>query len=205
MPSFIVVSYRFLVHAGKFQTGYDKPPLHTRYVDKTLSGIKAVQTLLAVMHDDTELFKQFMDDRGSGSPADAVDHVVRLVEVVQPCLQAGQHGHQDTVDSGVGHDQPVHVAVGQMVDDLTDRPAAGTVRGVEPAVGEILHQRAQLPRERFDEVDPALVLLRRWLGILAEPFDRVPEPLPVAIILSGVVPNRFSILHGATLSPRDAG
>ena len=113
MPSFIVVSYRFLVHAGKFQTGYDKPPLHTRYVDKTLSGIKAVQTLLAVMHDDTELFKQFMDDRGSGSPADAVDHVVRLVEVVQPCLQAGQHGHQDTVDSGVGHDQPVHVAVVQ--------------------------------------------------------------------------------------------
>ena len=62
MPSFIVVSYRFLVHAGKFQTGYDKPPLHTRYVDKTLSGIKAVQTLLAVMHDDTELFKQFMDN-----------------------------------------------------------------------------------------------------------------------------------------------
>ena len=62
MPSFIVVSYRFLVYAGKFQTGYDKPPLHTRYVDKTLSGIEAVQTLLAVMHDDTELFKQFMDN-----------------------------------------------------------------------------------------------------------------------------------------------
>ena len=62
MPSFIVVSYRFLVHAGKFQTGYDKPPLHTRYVDKTLSGIKAVQTLSAVMRDDTELFKQFMDN-----------------------------------------------------------------------------------------------------------------------------------------------
>jgi hypothetical protein len=34
--------------------GYDKPPLHTRYVDKRRSGIKAVQTLLAVMHDDTD-------------------------------------------------------------------------------------------------------------------------------------------------------
>ena len=37
--------YRFLVCADKFQTGYDEPLLHTMYVDKTLSGIKAVQTL----------------------------------------------------------------------------------------------------------------------------------------------------------------
>ena len=37
--------YRFLVCADKFQTGYDEPLLHTLYVDKTLSGIQAVQTL----------------------------------------------------------------------------------------------------------------------------------------------------------------
>ena len=37
--------YRFLVCADKFQTGYDEPLLHTMYVDKHLSGIKAVQTL----------------------------------------------------------------------------------------------------------------------------------------------------------------
>ena len=37
--------YRLLVCADKFQTGYDEPLLHTMYVDKTLSGIKAVQTL----------------------------------------------------------------------------------------------------------------------------------------------------------------
>ena len=37
--------YRFLIVADKFQTGYDEPLLHTMYVDKTLSGIKAVQTL----------------------------------------------------------------------------------------------------------------------------------------------------------------
>lgn len=37
--------YRFLICADKFQTGYDQPLLHTMYVDKTLSGIKAVQTL----------------------------------------------------------------------------------------------------------------------------------------------------------------
>ncbi|OQC40515.1 MAG: hypothetical protein BWX64_01492 [Acidobacteria bacterium ADurb.Bin051] len=37
--------YRFLICADKFQTGYDEPLLHTMYVDKMLSGIRAVQTL----------------------------------------------------------------------------------------------------------------------------------------------------------------
>jgi len=37
--------YRFLIVADKFQTGYDEPLLHTMYVDKQLSGVKAVQTL----------------------------------------------------------------------------------------------------------------------------------------------------------------
>ncbi|MGE4053274.1 MAG: type I restriction endonuclease subunit R, partial [Vicinamibacterales bacterium] len=37
--------YRFLICADKFQTGYDEPLLHSMYVDKPLSGVKAVQTL----------------------------------------------------------------------------------------------------------------------------------------------------------------
>ncbi len=37
--------YRILVVADKFQTGYDQPLLHTMYVDKTLTDVKAVQTL----------------------------------------------------------------------------------------------------------------------------------------------------------------
>lgn len=36
---------RILIVADKFQTGYDQPLLHTMYVDKMLSGLKAVQTL----------------------------------------------------------------------------------------------------------------------------------------------------------------
>lgn len=37
--------YKFLVVANKFQTGFDQPLLHTMYVDKTLHGVHAVQTL----------------------------------------------------------------------------------------------------------------------------------------------------------------
>jgi len=38
-------NYRILVCADKFQTGYDEPMLMAMYVDKPLSGVKAVQTL----------------------------------------------------------------------------------------------------------------------------------------------------------------
>jgi len=37
--------YRFLICADKFQTGFDQPLLQTMYVDKTLGGVQAVQTL----------------------------------------------------------------------------------------------------------------------------------------------------------------
>jgi len=46
IPDMIQVDpYRFLICADKFQTGYDEPLLHTMYVDKVLSDVKAVQTL----------------------------------------------------------------------------------------------------------------------------------------------------------------
>lgn len=37
--------YSLLLVADKYQTGFDQPLLHTMYVDKKLSGVKAVQTL----------------------------------------------------------------------------------------------------------------------------------------------------------------
>ena len=80
-----------------------------------------------------------------------------------------------SVRASLVRDVAVHVAVGQMMDDLPDRPASGTVRGIELAAGEILHQCSYLTRQRFDTVDPASVLLRRWLRVLAQPPNRVPE------------------------------
>ena len=39
-------NYKILIVADKYQTGFDQPLLHTMYVDKVLSGVKALQTLL---------------------------------------------------------------------------------------------------------------------------------------------------------------
>jgi type I restriction enzyme R subunit len=42
---FSTQEYGVLIVAEKYQTGFDQPLLHTMYVDKKLSGVKAVQTL----------------------------------------------------------------------------------------------------------------------------------------------------------------
>ncbi len=54
--------YRFLVCAEKFQTGYDEPLLHTMYVDKMLSGIKAVQTLSRLNRAHPKKYDTFVLD-----------------------------------------------------------------------------------------------------------------------------------------------
>jgi len=54
--------YRFLIVADKFQTGYDEPLLHTMYVDKILSGIKAVQTLSRLNRADPRKSDTFVLD-----------------------------------------------------------------------------------------------------------------------------------------------
>ena len=63
--------YRILICADKFQTGYDEPMLNTMYVDKTLAGIKAVQTLSrlnrAAPNKDGVFVLDFMNDPGRSS------------------------------------------------------------------------------------------------------------------------------------------
>lgn len=54
--------YRFLIVADKFQTGYDEPLLHTMYVDKVLSGIKAVQTLSRLNRAHPQKYDTFILD-----------------------------------------------------------------------------------------------------------------------------------------------
>ena len=54
--------HRFLVCADKFQTGYDEPLLHTMYVDKPLSGVRAVQTLSRLNRAHQKKYDAFVLD-----------------------------------------------------------------------------------------------------------------------------------------------
>src|SRR5207302_3969974 len=118
---------RFLVCADKFQTGYDEPLLHTMYVDKILSGIKAVQTLSRLnrahpqKHDVFVL--DFMND--ADTIRDAFEDYYRttfLAEETDPNklhdLKAGLDGNQ--VYSHTQIDQFVDLYLGGADRDKLD-------------------------------------------------------------------------------------
>lgn len=54
--------YRFLIVADMFQTGFDEPLLHTMYVDRTLYGVKAVQTLSRLNRCHPQKYDTFVLD-----------------------------------------------------------------------------------------------------------------------------------------------
>ena len=108
--------YRFLICADKFQTGYDEPLLHTMYVDKPLSGIKAVQTLSRLnrahpqKHDcfvldfqnNTEAITfAFQDYYRTTVLADATDP--NKLHDLKSVLDRAQVYQQEQIDSLVGH------------------------------------------------------------------------------------------------------
>jgi type I restriction enzyme R subunit len=62
VEKFDTAEYQILIVAEKYQTGFDQPLLHTMYVDKKLSGIKAVQTLSRVNRTCTGKTETFILD-----------------------------------------------------------------------------------------------------------------------------------------------
>ena len=59
--------FQVLVVAEKYQTGFDQPLLHTMYVDKKLSGVKAVQTLSRLNRIHPDKADTFVLDFANGA------------------------------------------------------------------------------------------------------------------------------------------
>ncbi|MFW0860942.1 MAG: type I restriction enzyme subunit R domain-containing protein [Dethiobacter sp.] len=62
VEKFESVEYQLLLVAEKYQTGFDQPLLHTMYVDKKLSGVKAVQTLSRINRTSPGKIETFVLD-----------------------------------------------------------------------------------------------------------------------------------------------
>ena len=91
--------FHVLIVAEKYQTGFDQPMLHTMFVDKPLSGLKAVQTLSRLnrrakdktdtfvldfaneMEDIRESFKPYFEQTEIEEPTDH-NHVYDLVNQI---------------------------------------------------------------------------------------------------------------------------
>ena len=64
--AFKTPSFRILIVANKYQTGFDEPRLHTMFVDKKLGGVSSVQTLSrlnrTMQGKDTTMVLDFVND-----------------------------------------------------------------------------------------------------------------------------------------------
>ena len=135
--------FRFLVCADKFQTGYDEPLLHTMYVDKQLSGVKAVQTLSRLNRAHPRKHDAFVLD--FANDADTIQtafadyyRTTILAEETDPDrlhdLKAALDGYQ--------------VYAPEQVDDLVERYLAGAERD---RLDPILDACVAVYREQLDE------------------------------------------------------
>ncbi len=124
--------YRFLVCADKFQTGYDEPLLHTMYVDKTLSGIKAVQTLSRLNRAHPKKHDVFVLDflNDADTIRDAFADFYRATILADETDPDKLHDLQADLDAA-------QVYSPEQVDDLVDRYLGGAERDrLDPVLDE---------------------------------------------------------------------
>lgn len=134
--------YQILLVADKYQTGFDQPLLHTMYVDKKLSGVKAVQTLsrLNRMHagkEDTfvldftneeeeikESFQPYYELTGVTEVSDPnrlYDLKAKIEEKQIIWLSEVENFAQQYFKNAVLHDKKIHSLLNSFIDPAVDR------------------------------------------------------------------------------------
>ena len=135
--------YRFLVCADKFQTGYDEPLLHTMYVDKTLSGVKAVQTLSRLNRAHPKKHDAFVLD--FANDADTIQHAFadyyRTTVLAEETDPDKLHDLRAALDGYQVYDPA-------QVDELAKRYLSGADRD---QLDPILDACVSIYREQLDE------------------------------------------------------
>ena len=135
--------YRFLVCADKFQTGYDEPLLHAMYVDKILSGIKAVQTLSRLNRAHPQKYDVFILDFANDADTirEAFEPYYRTTILADETDPNKLHDLQADLDD-------YQVYAPEQVDDLVNRYLQGEQRD---RLDPILDTCVAAYREELDE------------------------------------------------------
>ena len=135
--------YRFLVCADKFQTGYDEPLLHTMYVDKILSGVKAVQTLSRLNRAHPKKHDAFVLDFNNDADTilDAFADYYRTTVLAQETDPDRLHDLKAALDG-------YQVYAPAQLDELVERYLSGADRD---QLDPILDTCVSLYREQLDE------------------------------------------------------
>ena len=135
--------YRILVVANKFQTGYDEPLLHTMYVDKTLSGVLAVQTLSRLNRAHPAKYETFVLDFANDAEdiQRAFDPYYRTTVLAEETDPNKLHDLVNDLDA-FGIYTPEHV------DEFVTRYLAGEPRDqLDPILDACVAEYVELPEE----------------------------------------------------------
>ena len=155
--------YRIMVVAEKFQTGFDQPKLVAMYVDKTLTGLAAVQTLsrLNRTHPDKDgtFVLDFVNDSEDIQDAFAVYHGKTVAPPTDPNLlfdTRDELNNYSILDPG-----EMQQAAGLMLGD-------GTHEQIHAAMQPAVERFKNLDEEDQDMFRDALTRFVRVYGFLAQ-------------------------------------
>ncbi|MDE2769157.1 MAG: type I restriction endonuclease subunit R, partial [Chloroflexota bacterium] len=129
--------------ADKFQTGYDEPLLHTMYVDKILSGVKAVQTLSRLNRAHPKKHDAFVLDFTNDAETiqNAFADYYRTTVLAEETDANRLHDLQATLDDAQVYSEA-------QVDELVELYLSGADRDV---LDPILDRCVEVYRQDLDE------------------------------------------------------
>ena len=156
--------YRILICADKFQTGYDEPLLHTMYVDKHLSGIRAVQTLSRLNRFHPKKSDTFVLD------------FMNTTEVIQESFSDYYRTTilSDETDPDKLHDlkgglDQAQIYSQEEIDDLVEKYLKGEERSTfEPVLGQCTERFVKLTEDEQVRFKGSAKSFARLYGFLSQ-------------------------------------
>ena len=156
--------YRLLICADKFQTGYDEPLLHTMYVDKHLSGIRAVQTLSRLNRFHPKKSDTFVLDFLNST--DVIQE--SFSDYYRTTILSDETDPDKLHDLKGGLDEaPVYSQ--EEIDDLVDRYLNGEDRSAfEPVLGQCIERYIDLTEDEQVRFKGSAKSFTRLYGFLSQ-------------------------------------
>ena len=177
--------YRILICADKFQTGYDEPLLHTMYVDKHLSGIRAVQTMSRLNRFHPKKSETFVLD------------FMNTTETIQESFSDYYRTTilSDETDPNKLHDLKAGLDQAQVyseeeIDELVKKYLGGEARSTfEPILGKCVERYVGLNEDEQVRFKGSAKSFNRLYGFLSQilPYSN-PEWEKLSILLTYLTP-----------------
>ena len=156
--------YRILICADKFQTGYDEPLLHTMYVDKHLSGIRAVQTLSRLNRFHPKKSDTFVLDFMNTTKViqESFDDYYRTTILSDETDPDKLHDLKGGLDQAQVYSQ-------EDIDDLVQKYLGGEERSTfEPILGQCAERYAELTEDEQVRFKGSAKSFARLYGFLSQ-------------------------------------